>query len=67
MRFMIIVKATKDSEAEVMPIGPAWEPLFAEMAKYHEELQGPASCSMPRDCSRAQRAGASSTPEANAR
>jgi len=39
MRFMIIVKATKDSEAEVMPIGPAWEPLFAEMAKYHEELQ----------------------------
>jgi hypothetical protein len=39
MRFMIIVKATKDSEAEAMPIGPAWEPVFAEMAKYHEELQ----------------------------
>ena len=39
MRFMIIVKATKDSEAEVMPIGPVWEPVFAEMAKYHEELQ----------------------------
>ena len=39
MRFMIIVKATQDSEAEVMPIGPAWEPVFAEMAKYHEELQ----------------------------
>ena len=36
---MIIVKATKDSEAEVMPIGPTWEPVFAEMAKYHEELQ----------------------------
>ena len=39
MRFMIIVKATKDSEAGVMPTGPAWEHLFAEMATYHEELQ----------------------------
>src|SRR2546428_11007986 len=35
MRFMIIVKATKDSEAGVMP----HEPILAEMAKYHEELQ----------------------------
>jgi hypothetical protein len=35
MRFMIIVKATKDSEAGVMP----HEALFAEMAQYHEELQ----------------------------
>ena len=35
MRFMIIVKATKDSEAGVMPS----EKLIAEMAKYHEELQ----------------------------
>jgi hypothetical protein len=35
MRFMIIVKATKDSEAGVMPS----EQLIAEMAKYHEELQ----------------------------
>jgi hypothetical protein len=35
MRFMIIVKATKDSEAGVMPE----EKLIAEMAKYHEELQ----------------------------
>jgi hypothetical protein len=35
MRFMIIVKATKDSEAGVMPE----EKLLAEMAKYHEELQ----------------------------
>jgi hypothetical protein len=34
MRFMIIVKATKDSEAGVMPE----EKLLAEMAKYHEEL-----------------------------
>jgi hypothetical protein len=35
MRFMIIVKATKDSEAGVMPE----EKLIAEMANYHEELQ----------------------------
>ena len=35
MKFMIIVKATKDSEAGVMPP----ESLLMEMAKYHEELQ----------------------------
>lgn len=35
MRFMIIVKATKDSEAGVRPT----EKLFADMASYHEELQ----------------------------
>lgn len=35
MRFMIIVKATKDTEAGVMPKNDA---LFAEMAAYHEEL-----------------------------
>jgi hypothetical protein len=34
MRFMIIVKATKESEAGVMPE----ESLIAEMAKYHEQL-----------------------------
>ena len=34
MRFMIIVKASKDTEAGVMPE----EKLFAAMAKYHEEL-----------------------------
>ena len=34
MRFMIIVKATKDSEAGVMP----GEQLIATMAAYHEEL-----------------------------
>jgi hypothetical protein len=34
MRFMIIVKATGDSEAGVMPE----EKLIAEMAAYHEEL-----------------------------
>jgi hypothetical protein len=35
MRFMILVKATKDSEAGKMPT----ESLFAEMAAYHEELE----------------------------
>ena len=39
MRFMIIVKATKASETEFVPTDPKWEPIFAEMAKYHEELQ----------------------------
>jgi hypothetical protein len=34
MRFMIIVKATKDSEAGRMPE----ESMFAAMATYHEEL-----------------------------
>lgn len=35
MRFMIIVKASKDSEAGRMPT----ERQFADMAKYHEELE----------------------------
>ena len=34
MRFMIIVKATQESEAGVMPS----EQLLAQMAQYHEEL-----------------------------
>ena len=34
MRFMIIVKATPESEAGVMPE----EPLMAAMADYHEQL-----------------------------
>jgi hypothetical protein len=34
MRFMVMVKATKDSEAGVMPN----EQLLAEMGKYNEEL-----------------------------
>jgi hypothetical protein len=34
MRYMILVKATKDSEAGVKPP----EELFAEMADYHEQL-----------------------------
>ena len=42
MRFMIIVKATKDSETGVMSEllkTDRWQKLFAEMATYHEELQ----------------------------
>jgi len=45
VRFMIIVKATKDTEASVMPDRQGErqtveeEKLMAEMAKYHEELQ----------------------------
>jgi len=35
MRFMMIVKATKESEKGVMPA----EKLIGEMQKYHEELQ----------------------------
>ncbi len=35
MRFMIIVKASADSEAGVMPP----QELFVEMAAYHEVLQ----------------------------
>jgi hypothetical protein len=35
MRFMIIVKATRDSEAGAMP----GEKLIADMATYHEQLQ----------------------------
>ena len=34
MRFMILVKATKDSEAGVMPS----EQLLSEMGKFNEEL-----------------------------
>jgi hypothetical protein len=34
MRFMVIVKATKDSEAGVMPT----QQLLADMGKYNEEL-----------------------------
>lgn len=34
MKFMVIVKATKDSEAGIMPS----EQLLAEMTKYNEEL-----------------------------
>ena len=42
MRFMIIVKATKDSETKPMSESlkdERWQKLFAEMTDYHEELQ----------------------------
>lgn len=37
MRYMIIVKATADSEAETSPV-PVDAELLAEMADYHEQL-----------------------------
>src|SRR5207249_10020391 len=42
MRVMVIVKATKNSEAGILPGDPraplGYEKLFAEMGKYNEEL-----------------------------
>ena len=38
MRFMIMVKATAETEAEDPDSPPAPEELMAEMAAYHEEL-----------------------------
>jgi hypothetical protein len=38
MRFMIIVKATADSEAGLFPEGPEMDKLMGDMAAYHEEL-----------------------------
>ena len=39
MRFMILVKATKDSEAGIWPEKAEVEKMFTAMAAYHEELQ----------------------------
>jgi len=39
MRFMILVKATKDSEAGIWPEQAEVEKMFTAMAAYHEELQ----------------------------
>jgi hypothetical protein len=36
---MIMVKATKDSEAGIFPTGEEYDKLFADMASYHEELK----------------------------
>lgn len=38
MRFMIIVKATADSEAGIFPEGAELDKLMGDMAAYHEEL-----------------------------
>ena len=62
MRFMILVKATKDSEAGARPP----EELFAAMADYHEQLVKAACCLMQAVCSQARRAGASNIPAASA-
>ncbi len=50
MRFMIIVKATTDSEEKVMPS----EELYSAMQKYHEELRELVFCSIGLGCSLAQ-------------
>jgi len=56
MRFMIMVKATKDSEAGKFP--PEKEKMFEAMTAYHEDCKKPERCSMRPAC---RRAGASST------
>lgn len=38
MRFMIAVKATKDTEAGIMPKGKEMEELMGSMAVFHEEM-----------------------------
>jgi hypothetical protein len=38
MRFMIFVKATKDTEAGYMPTGKEMDDLMGAMATFHEEL-----------------------------
>jgi hypothetical protein len=38
MRFMICVKATKDTEAGIMPEGKEMEDLMGSMAAFHEEM-----------------------------
>lgn len=39
MRFMIMVKATKDTEAGIFPTGEEYEKLVSAMADYHEALK----------------------------
>lgn len=38
MRFMLIVKATAESEAETSPVPDADDALLTEMVEYHEQL-----------------------------
>ena len=52
MRFMIIVKASKDSEAGIMPS----EKLLAEMGKFNEELSKAGCCWRPKDSKRVPKA-----------
>jgi hypothetical protein len=64
MRFMIIVKATPDSEAGRWPADS--DKLFEAMRIYHEELAKAAPCWTPPACSPATRAGASATTATSA-
>ena len=59
MRFMMIVKANKDSEAGKMPS----EELLMAMGKYNEELVKPACWSISRGCRQARRARALNSRE----
>ena len=63
MRFMMLVKATKDFEAGVLPD----EKLLSEMAKWTEELVKAGARSRPAGSSRARRASASVTPTGSSR
>ena len=63
MRFMMLVKATKDFEAGVWPD----EKLLSEMAKWTEELVKAARGSRAGGSSRARRACASVTPTGSSR
>ena len=49
MRFMILIKADKDTEAGVMPS----EQLLADMGSATKSWPGPACCWRPRACIRA--------------
>jgi len=62
MKFMIIVTASNNSEAEVMPS----EELLTALGKYNEELAKPAWCSRPRAFIRRPRARARGLLETSA-
>jgi hypothetical protein len=57
MRFMVMVKATKDSEAGKMPS----EELLSAMAKFNEDMVK-AGVTLDGSCSRARRAHAFGSP-----
>jgi hypothetical protein len=63
MRFMVLVKADKNTEAGVMPS----EKLLTEMTRYNEELAKAGVLLAARGSTRARRAPASSSREPNAR
>jgi hypothetical protein len=56
---MVIVKASKASEAGVLPS----EKLLAEMGKYNEELTKAACCLWPKGSMQVRRGRGSSSPE----